>query len=86
MFFTWVDFCYTCKHYILPEMFARDEHSSLLEKFVTYDCKKFYNIGPSWQHWFRISFNFFYFVKMPKVLMTQQLLKQEKKMRADLKT
>jgi hypothetical protein len=25
---------------------VRDEHSSLLQKFITYDRKKFYNIGP----------------------------------------
>jgi hypothetical protein len=28
------------------ERLARDKHSSVLQKFVTYGCKKFYNIGP----------------------------------------
>ncbi len=28
------------------EKFARDKHSSLLQKFVNYEQKKFYNIGP----------------------------------------
>jgi hypothetical protein len=27
-------------------MLARDEHSGFLRKFVTYNCKKSYNIGP----------------------------------------
>jgi len=26
---------------------AIDKHSSLLQTFVNYECKKFYNIGPS---------------------------------------
>ena len=29
------------------ERLAKDKRSSLLRKFATYDCKKFYNIGPS---------------------------------------
>ncbi len=36
----------SCKHYTILEKLARDEHSSLLQKIVTYGCKKFYNIGP----------------------------------------
>ncbi len=28
------------------EMLARDKHSSLLQKSVNYDCKKFYSTGP----------------------------------------
>jgi hypothetical protein len=30
----------------MQERRARAKRSSLLRKFVTYDCKKFYNIGP----------------------------------------
>jgi hypothetical protein len=30
-------------------MLARDKRSGLLQKFVTYDRKKFYNIGPRLQ-------------------------------------
>jgi hypothetical protein len=26
-------------------MLARDKHSSLLQKFITYSCKEFFNIG-----------------------------------------
>jgi hypothetical protein len=39
---------------IMPKRFyeidriARDEHSCLLQKILTYDCKKFYIIGPRW--------------------------------------
>ncbi len=43
MCFTWVGSCHTCKHYTILE---RDEHSSLLQKFVTYGRKKFYNNAP----------------------------------------
>ena len=32
------------------ERLARDKHSCLLQKFVTYGRKKFYNIGPWWHH------------------------------------
>ncbi len=31
------------------EKFARDKHSSLLQKSVNHDCKRFYNIEPWWQ-------------------------------------
>ncbi len=31
------------------EKLARDKHSSLLQKFVHYDSKKFYRIGP-WEN------------------------------------
>jgi hypothetical protein len=44
--FTWVFSCLTCKHYTILERLARDKHSSLVQKIVTYGCKKFYNIGP----------------------------------------
>jgi hypothetical protein len=27
------------------ERLAREKHSNLLQKFLTYGCKKFYNIG-----------------------------------------
>jgi hypothetical protein len=45
--FTWVGSCLTCKHFNILERLSRDEHSCLLQKFVTYDRKKFYNIGSS---------------------------------------
>ncbi len=35
----------TCKHQIRLESPARDKHSSLLDTFVNYVRKKFYNIG-----------------------------------------
>ncbi len=34
---------------------AKDKHSSLLQKFVTYGRKKFYNIGPRDQIWAEFS-------------------------------
>ncbi len=36
----------SCKHQTRLLKFARDKHSSLLQKFVNYGRKKFYNIGP----------------------------------------
>ncbi len=36
----------TCKHYTGMERLARNKHSSFLQTFVNYTCKKFYNIGP----------------------------------------
>jgi hypothetical protein len=44
--FTRVGSGLTCKHYTRLERLARDKHSSLLQKFVTYGRKKFYNIVP----------------------------------------
>jgi hypothetical protein len=35
-------------------MLIRDKRSSLLQKFVTYGHKKFYNVGP-WMHNFKES-------------------------------
>jgi hypothetical protein len=51
--FTWVGSCVTRKHYTILEMLARDTHSSLLPKFVTYGGKRFYNIGlgMAWKYW-----------------------------------
>jgi hypothetical protein len=46
MCFTWVGSWLTHKHYTILERLAGDKHSSLFQKFVAYDCKKFYNIGP----------------------------------------
>jgi hypothetical protein len=43
---TWVCSCLTHKHYTILERLARDKHSSSLQKFITYGCKKFYNICP----------------------------------------
>jgi hypothetical protein len=40
---------FTHKHCTRLERLARDKHSSLLRKFVNYNCKKFYNIGPRLQ-------------------------------------
>jgi hypothetical protein len=39
----------TLKRYTILERLAMDKHSSLLRKFVTYDCKKFYKICPRFQ-------------------------------------
>jgi hypothetical protein len=44
--FTQVCSSLTCKYYTRLEKLARDKRSTLLQKFVTYDSKKFYNIGP----------------------------------------
>ncbi len=49
IFFTWVGSCYTRKHYTILERLARDEHSSLLRKFLTYGRKTFHSIGPDGQ-------------------------------------
>jgi len=46
MCFTWVGSCLTCKHYTILKRLVRNEHSSLLQNFVTYARKKFYTIGP----------------------------------------
>ncbi len=37
----------TQKHLNKLERFARDKHSSLLQIFIYYGCKKLYIIGPS---------------------------------------
>ncbi len=42
---TWVGFCLTFKHYTKLRILKRDKHFSLLQKNVTYGCKKSYNIG-----------------------------------------
>jgi hypothetical protein len=44
--------CPTHKHYTILETLAKDRHSSLLQKFVTYGRKKFYKIGSSRQKFF----------------------------------
>jgi hypothetical protein len=44
--FNWVDSCLPCKQYTILQRLARDEHSSLLQKFVANGSKKFNNIGP----------------------------------------
>jgi hypothetical protein len=38
----------THKHLTSLKKLGRDGHSSLLQNFVNYDCKIFYDIGPSW--------------------------------------
>ncbi len=43
--FTWVGSGLTQKHYTRLERLARDKHSSLLRKSVTYGRKKFYSTG-----------------------------------------
>jgi hypothetical protein len=43
--FTWVGSFRTHKHCTILERLARDEHSSLLQKLVTYGRKKVYKIG-----------------------------------------
>jgi hypothetical protein len=35
------------------EKLAKDKHSSLLRTLVNYGCKKFYDIGCIWIHFFR---------------------------------
>ncbi len=47
------------KHWTRLERLVRDKHSSLLRKFVNYDRKEFYNIGPRWQHGSQKSFTTF---------------------------
>ncbi len=42
--FTWVGSGLTNKHQSKLEKLAIDKHSSLLQKFVTYGRKKFYNV------------------------------------------
>ncbi len=37
----------THQHYTKLERLAKDKHSSLLQKYVYYGCKKFYSTGPS---------------------------------------
>jgi hypothetical protein len=41
----------THKYLTRLEKLARDKHSSLLQKSVNYDHKKFYNIGP-WKYFY----------------------------------
>jgi hypothetical protein len=38
--------CFTNKHYTRLENLANDKSSNLVQKFVNYGRKKFYNIGP----------------------------------------
>ncbi len=52
--FTWVGSCLTRKPYTMHERLARDKHSSLLSKFITYGCKKFYNVDP-WSQCYKTS-------------------------------
>jgi hypothetical protein len=48
-FFNRVGSCFTNRHWTRLEKLALGKHSSLLQKFVNYGRKKFYNIGPrSW--------------------------------------
>jgi hypothetical protein len=42
---TFVGSCLTCKHYTILERLARDEHSSLLQEFVNYNCKSFIKLA-----------------------------------------
>jgi hypothetical protein len=43
--YTRVGSCHTSKHYNILETLARNENSSLLRTFATYDRKKFHNIA-----------------------------------------
>ncbi len=43
--FTQVSSGLTCKYYTWSERLASEKHSGLLQKFVNYGRKKFYNIG-----------------------------------------
>jgi hypothetical protein len=45
-YFTQICSGLTYKHYTRLEEFARDKHSSLLEKFVNYSCKTLGPVGP----------------------------------------
>jgi hypothetical protein len=45
-FFNRVGSCFTNRHKTRLKMLARDKPTSLLQKCVTYGCKKFYNIAP----------------------------------------
>ncbi len=40
-------FTLTCKYWTRLESPARDRQPSLIETFVTYGCKKFYDVNPS---------------------------------------
>jgi hypothetical protein len=42
--------CLSHKHLIRLAMLAKDKHSGLLQAFVNYGQKKFYNIGPGFKH------------------------------------
>ncbi len=44
------------KQYTRLERLVGEKHSSLLQKFVSYGRKKFYNTGPRWRRWQRSSF------------------------------
>ncbi len=63
--FTWVGSCITCKHYTILVRLSRDEHSSLLRKFITYSRKSFITLAPwamigiLWLErlWFQCDFN-----------------------------
>jgi hypothetical protein len=58
----WVSSGLLYKHYTRLEMLARDKHSSLLRKFVIYDCKWFYNIGAKRQCYKKFVRNLLIFV------------------------
>jgi hypothetical protein len=45
-YFTRAGSSLACKHYTRLERLATDKCYALFLKFVTYGCKKFYNIGP----------------------------------------
>ncbi len=47
--FTWISSCLTCRHLTRLERLARVKHSSLLHKWLIYDCKKYYNSVP-WRY------------------------------------
>jgi len=59
--FTQVGYGLTHKRWTRLERLARDKHSSLLQKYVNYGHKKFYNTGPG-------MFRNFYLVKFPKIV------------------
>jgi hypothetical protein len=48
MCFTWVGSGLTPEHWAKLERPAGDKRSNLLQTFVNYCPKKFYNIGPWW--------------------------------------
>jgi len=58
MCLTWVGFCLTCKHCTILERLARSKHSSLLQKFVTYGRKKFYNIDTCYKSFLSVIYGF----------------------------
>jgi hypothetical protein len=46
MCFTRVGSYHSCEHYTILERLARDKHSNLLQKFITYNCKIFIAFAP----------------------------------------